>query len=365
MLAEKLIAALRKRYADHEIVLTTTTATGKAVAAERMKHIEGIAHFPFDFKSAVKKALAAIKPCLFIMIETEIWPNLLLETRGRGIPCMIVNGRISDRSIRRYRLVRSLIAHALEGVKSACMSSPDHAGRIRSLGLSDEKIRVTGNIKFDITTNPSEAGHTAIMKTMSLTDDDAVFVAGSTAEGEDEILIGAYLKMRSICLRPVFIIAPRHISRVMDIEALLRIRNLEHDRFSLLKRGESGRATDIIVVDTIGDLAKIYSAGRIVFVGGSLVPIGGHNIIEPASCGKPVIFGRYMENFREIAEVFLERGAGFMVRDEMELFRTIEFLLKNKDAYRIAAAASKKIVEENAGALDATVAEIGRMLVYP
>ncbi len=362
LIAAKIISTLRASHPDLPIVLSATTSAGKDMATEKLASLASIIHFPLDFKRAVRRAFTAIDPFMFIMVETELWPNLLRYARQNGVPCMIVNGRISDRSYRKYRFARPLFADALESVATACMSSGDHARRIQSLGLADGKIKVTGNIKFDLSLSFSEPDPDSLKKLMGIDDEMTVFIAGSTAEGEEDVILNSYLQLKSQCQKPVLIIAPRHMSRVTRIEKILEARDLGFSKLSSLKMGKTERPFDIIIVDTIGDLIKIYSFGRIIFVGGSLVPSGGHNIIEPALYGKPILFGNHMENFREIADTFIEHGAGFMVHNGAELTRMMFFLLQNREAYDAAGAQARRIVEENSGALNATISEITRIL---
>jgi 3-deoxy-D-manno-octulosonic-acid transferase len=361
-IAEQIVKAYKERYPDQPILLTTTTRTGWKLAMDRIKQVEDIRFFPFDFKHAIRAFLDRVQPKLLIMVETEIWPNLLLEAGKRKISCMIVNGRISDKSYRKYQMVKPLISRALQSLSQACMSSPLYADRITALGLSPEKVIVTGNIKFDSRINLSHQERFSLMSCMGLDEDQDIFVAGSTAEGEDPILLDAYLKVATLCERPVFLLAPRHPQRTPDIEHHLQRRNLAYSKLSLLKSETDRRRGDIIVIDTIGDLSKIYSFGTIIFVGGSLVPRGGQNILEPALFGKPVIFGKHMENFKEMADVFLRSGAGFRVQGLTDLTETMKYLLKNKELYQEAGKQAKKIVEKNAGSLKATIHEIERVL---
>lgn len=362
LIAMKIISALRSSLPDLPIVLSTTTRTGKALAAEKLASLASVMHFPIDFKRSIRRAFTAIDPLIFIMVETELWPNLLRYARRSGVPCLIVNGRISDKSYRKYLFTKLLFARALEAIDLACMSGQEHAQRIKALGLADEKIKVTGNIKFDLSPSFSEADAASLKKLMGIDDDTTVFIAGSTAEGEDELILNSYLQVRRHCQKSALIIAPRHVHRVAAIEKMLAARNLQCAKLSSLKDGNTEYRSEIIIVDTIGDLIKIYSFGMLIFVGGSLVPLGGHNIIEPALYGKPVLFGKHMENFREIADTFIERGAGYMVHNGTELTKMMSLLLTDKEAYRIAGAHARMIIEENSGALKATVFEITRIL---
>ncbi len=362
-IAEQIISAYKTMSPNQPILLTTTTRTGRKLAKERMKQVEDIKFFPFDFKRSICTFLDIVHPKLLILVETEIWPNLLLEAGSRKINCMIVNGRISDKSFKKYQMVRPLISRCLQNLSLACMSSQLYADRISALGLPREKVVVTGNIKFDLRINLSHQERTSLMNQMGLDKDQVIFIAGSTAEGEDSILIDAYLDAAKICKRSVFLLAPRHPQRTPDIEYHLQRRDLAYSKLSLLKSEACQRRGDIIIIDTIGDLSKIYSFGTIIFVGGSLVPKGGQNILEPALFGKPVIFGRYMENFKEMADVFLESGAGFRVQDQNDLAKTMKDLLKNVELYERAGQQAKRILEKNAGSLETTIKEIERVLL--
>lgn len=362
-IAEQIISTYKIMNPDQPILLTTTTRTGRKLAKDRIKQAEDISFFPFDFKRSIRNFLDTVHPKLLILVETEIWPNLLLEAGSRKIHCMIVNGRISDKSYKKYRMIRPLISRCLQNLSLACMSSQLYADRISALGFPPEKVVVTGNIKFDLRINLSHQERTSLMNQMGLDKDQAIFIAGSTAEGEDSILIDAYLDASKLCKRSVFLLAPRHPQRTPDIEHHLQRRNLSYSKLSLLKSGTGQRRGDIIIIDTIGDLSKIYSFGTIIVVGGSLVPRGGQNILEPALFGKPVIFGQYMENFKEMADVFLESGAGFRVQDQNDLTETMKNLLKNMELYEKAGKQAKRIVEKNAGSLETTIKEIEKVLL--
>lgn len=361
-IAERIINAIKEKHPALPIVLTTTTRTGRQLAREKIKNVESIIYFPFDFKRTVRTFLDRIDPELLIMIETEIWPNLLWEMGNRKIRCMIVNGRISDKSYKKYQMIKPLISRALQSIVSACMSSPLYASRITNLGLHSEKVIITGNIKFDSRISLSEEEQTSLMNLMGLHNHYEIFLAGSTAEGEDQAIIDAYIEVARMCKHPILLIAPRHIHRTSEIEHLLQQKNLTYTKLSSLKKKECHPHGDAVIIDTIGDLSKIYSFGTIIFVGGSLVSKGGHNILEPASFGKPVLFGKHMENFQEMADAFVKNGAGFVVHDAEDLSKKMEYLLTNKDAYRTAGQKAREIFEENSGSLQKTLREIERVL---
>lgn len=316
-----LVLELRKAYPLKKLVISTVTATGNKVARGLIREGDFLTYLPLDFSFIVKGVIRKIDPCLFIIAETEIWPNLITCLCKREIPIVTVNGRISDSSYSGYRAIRLLIRPILKRVRKFCVQSDTDALRLGNLGVDKENIKVTGNVKFDSNLETMvELDPLAGRKKLWLGLDDKLLVCGSTHPGEEELIIKAYKELLPTFPKLKLLIAPRHPERSKDIGRLIS----QNAFMPVFISNISGACptcihNPIFILDIMGELLNYYSAADIVFVGGSLVKTGGHNILEPASLRKPVIFGAHMFNFRDITKLFLENKAGVMVADSNEL----------------------------------------------
>ena len=327
MAAVPLVRALRKRWPGTEIVVSTVTATGAQVARARLPEAGAAFVFPLDFAYATRRAIARVRPRCFIALETELWPNLLRCLAEAGIPAVLVNGRISDRSYRRYAWVRGLFRRVLADVALFAMQSDEDARRIRNLGAPAERVVVTGNLKLEAAPPGEEAGR-AWRRLLHL-GDEGVLVAGSTHRGEEAVVLDAFASLRDGAAPLRLVLAPRHPERVDEVEDLARARGLRPVRRSRIDAEPAG---DVILLDTVGELAAVYAAADVIFVGGSFVPIGGHNVIEAALHAKPVIFGPHMSNFRDAAALLLEARGAIQLQDAAELGPTVRALLEDPAA---------------------------------
>jgi 3-deoxy-D-manno-octulosonic-acid transferase len=363
--AMPLIAELHRRYPSLKVFLSTTTRTGQELARRRASEVDGIMYFPFDWAFAVGRVLNVVRPRLLVMVETEIWPNLLRECRRRGIRTVVVNGRLSARSYARYRYVRPLFRRVLADIDWFCVQGDETARRLSRLGADSARITVTGSLKFDALESPDapSRGRDRLLRFFRLSPDRPVFVAGSTLGGEEEAVIRAFNRVRTLAAgrRALLIVAPRHPERFGEVERLCRHEGLWTVRRSELSIDAEPRA-DAVVLDTIGELAHVYRLATAVFVGGSLVPAGGHNILEPAAHGKPIVFGPHMDNFAEIADAFLANAAAIQVRTGRELEEAIVTLMADPVRRARLGAAARALVEANRGARDRTLAVIADLL---
>lgn len=322
--AVPLVEAIRRRWPRLKVILSTVTPTGARVVRDRLGDRVTHCYFPLDLPGPVRRAVGAIAPVFFIALETELWPNFFRELSRLGIPSMIVNGRISDRSFRRYRWIRFLLRRLLRQITVFAMQSQEDARRIILLGAPAERVVVTGNLKTE--PPPPEAGAEKVWeRLLRLTGKELVWVAGSTHRGEEVILLDAFCDLKARYPSLTLVIAPRDPGRVPEVERLLRDRKLVGVRRTTLP-GNSARR-DAILLDTVGELAQLYGLADVVFVGGSLIPWGGHNMLEPAFHRKPVVFGPHNMNFRESAELLLRSGGAIQVGDGQELRTAIERLL--------------------------------------
>ncbi len=364
--ARALLSDLKTRYPRLKLYLSTTTMAGQQVAKTSLRHlVDGVFYFPFDWTFIVRRTLNLVKPRLFIMMETEIWPNLLHECRKRGIRTAMINGRISARSYPRYKLVRPLFRRVLADVDRFCMQSEESAQRLISLGADPARVTVTGSLKFDSLELPAPSSHgkprERVLRFFRISSHRTVVVAGSTMRGEESAVLSAFSKIKATQTHAVCILAPRAPERFTEVERVAREAGFVTARRSELPIDAEPRA-DVIVLDSIGELAQLYQLATVVFVGGSLVDHGGHNILEPAIFGKPIVFGPHMQNFREIAETFVGSGAAIQVASDRDLDDAILGLVRDPVHRASLGAAARALVEANRGAKDKTLAVIGDLL---
>jgi len=340
-----LVKELRARFPGRKIFVSTTTRTGQELAAKRLA-ADGTFYFPLDFAFACRRALAAIQPALVVIAETEIWPNFLREAKRAGAYVVFVNGRISDRSFRGYRFWRFFVRRALGNADLFLMQTPEDARRLRELGAPPARVAVGGNLKFDL---PEPERPAFLAELEQAAQGAPVVVAGSTMKGEEEQLLDA---LRVSCEvkgpRPVLVLAPRHPERFSAVAQLLDARGLRVIRRSAWRT--DGQRPEVVLLDTLGELAGAYAAATVAFVGGSLVPHGGHNPIEPALWAKPVLFGPSMDNFRSIAQALVEARGAFQVKSAHALGILLATLLNDAEACQRAGAAARAVVERERGA---------------
>jgi 3-deoxy-D-manno-octulosonic-acid transferase len=362
--ARPLARDLRARYPRLRVFLSTTTLAGQQLARRSVQDVDAVFYFPFDLNVFVKRTLNLVRPRLFIMMETEIWPNLLRECRKRGIKTAIVNGRLSQRSYPRYRLVRGFMRHVLANIDRFCVQSDESARRFIDLGANPSSVTVSGSLKFDsLDLGPSLHGRARerVLRHFRLPASRRVIVAGSTMKGEEASVFRAFRRLRSVAPNALLIIAPRHPERFEDVARMSREEGLKTALRTELPIDAEPRA-DVVILDTIGELATVYQIATVVFVGGSLVPTGGHNILEPAVFGKPIVFGPYMENFAEIAAAFVSNGAAMQVRFERELDDALHTLMTDGVRRARLGAAARALVEANRGAKDKSLQVLSELL---
>lgn len=359
MVIRGLLEELRKAYPNKKFVISTVTATGNKIAREIAKEGDFVTFLPLDFSFIVRKVIRKIKPCLFIIAETEIWPNLISFLKKENVPVISINARISDSSFKGYSAIKPLIGPVLRKIDFFCVQTDVDAERLTSLGVSSDKISVTGNMKFDrhisLTLNREECRNKLGLHAV-----DKVFVAASTHPGEEEIIVSAYKKLLKKNPRLKLLIAPRHPERsneVADIISSFGFRPLFTS--SLPYECSTCITQPVFILNTVGELMSYYSAADVVFVGGSLTKIGGHNILEPASLGKPVITGEHTFNFRDITDLFIKSNACVIVHDEAGLENAAQRLLDNPKEAQELASRALSVVKNNQGATKRS-AEIAR-----
>ena len=361
--ARALLPDLRRLYPALRIFLSTTTIAGQQVA-KRLPDIDGVFYFPFDWSFIVRRTLRLVRPRLFVMMETEIWPNLLRACRESAVTTMLVNGRLSPRSARRYSLIRPFFRRVLADVDRFCVQSEDTAGRLVRLGADPDAIVVTGSLKFDSLHVPS-SGHVRardrVLRYFRMPSARPVLIAGSTLKGEEAAVLRVFARLKTRLPNLLLVLAPRHPERFGEVESLARQAAFLTARRSELPVDAEPRA-EVVVLDTLGELAQLYQIATAVFVGGSLVDAGGHNILEPAVFGKPIVFGPSMQNFAEIAASFVSAGAAVQIASERELEPELWRLLTDPVRRAQLGAAARALVEANRGAKNKTLAVVEAVL---
>jgi 3-deoxy-D-manno-octulosonic-acid transferase len=359
--AAPLVEGLRSVYPALPLVVTTVTPTGARIVTERFAGMASHRYFPLDFPGAVRRTLTAIDPAFFICMETELWPNTLRALAARGVPTMIANGRLSDRSFRRYRLVRSALRGVLAGITVFGMRSDEDARRIIALGAPAERVVVTGNLKNDA---PTDAAGAADLwrRLLGLSREQRVWIAGSTHRGEEEAVLTAHAAAAAEHSGLTLVLAPRHPERVGEVLALVSARGYRGVERSRLPAERNRFTQDVIVVDTVGELAQMYALGEVVFVGGSLVPRGGHNVLEPALRRKPVLMGPHTDNFREAASLLTASGGAVVVHDAAAMGLELRRLLADPALAARRGEAGFAAVASHHGAVRQTLDLVARAL---
>ena len=356
--ARPVLLEVRRRHPDLPLILSSTTATGLAMATNQQT-ADAVIPFPVDLPGPVRRCLDAARPRLVVLVETELWPELLAGCQKRGIPVALVNARISDSSFRGYRAARWALAPLLRPVALVLAQGEEEGSRLAALGVPEERIRIVGNIKFDAA--PARPAPPDLLAALSrLAAGRPIWVAGSTMPGEDQTVLGALLGVPRQ-QRPFLLLAPRHPDRSGDVMKLAAAAKLRAARRTTI--AEAPDPCDVVVLDTVGELAALYQLATVAFVGGSLVPSGGHNPIEPARFGVPVLTGPHLRNFASIYSHFTNAGAARIVRDEAELTLALGAWLADTVAAQAAGDAGRQMLLGHAGATARTVDELERFLV--
>ncbi|MFA4933278.1 MAG: 3-deoxy-D-manno-octulosonic acid transferase [Candidatus Omnitrophota bacterium] len=357
-----LVAGLRETYPQKKIVISTVTSTGNKIANTLAKEGDFLTYLPLDFSFIVGGVLKRIKPCMFIIAETEIWPNLISCLYRQNIPIITVNGRISDGSYKGYRAIKFFIRPILRKVTQFCVQTDTDFMRLRDLGVDKDRVLVTGNVKFDI--NPENVlpeFALSYRQKLWLTAEDKLLVCGSTHPKEEEIIFEAYKKLLVVLPKLKLLIAPRHPERSRDIGNLAsRCGFMPIFISSVPKACPTCVNRPVFILDVIGELFNYYSAADIVFIGGSLVKKGGHNILEPASIKKPVIFGPHMFNFRQISKLFLRNNAAIMVYNSKGLTGKIKEILKSDAMAKELVDRAYDLIKKNRGATQKNIQAISK-----
>ncbi len=352
-----LVEELR-RDPRHRIVVSTTTDTGQVLARNRFGEAN-VFYFPLDFAFAIRPYLKALRPRMVVIAETEFWPNFIRLTHASGARIAVVNARISDRSWPRYRRFRGLMRRLLASVDLFLAQTPEDAARLKDIGAPPERVRVSGNLKFDIPAPVPPAIVENVRASFKTSAARPVLVCGSTVEGEEPLLLKAFENVLVQYREAVMILAPRHPERFPAVAALLQQMSIRFWRRSLWN-GEPLNG-EVLLLDTIGELAALYALADIAFVGGSLVPRGGHNIIEPAQHGRAIVVGNHTENFRDIVSLFQGRDAVRIVGPAELPLMFLELLANEEQRIALGRRAGETL-HSQFGATKRTAAELQKLL---
>ena len=358
MSVRHLVENLKEKFPQKDFIISTVTPTGNKIAQSIAGKNDAVIYLPLDFSWVVRRVIERISPSLFVIAETEIWPNLVTCLYKKNIPIAVVNARISDRSFKKYLFVKFLVKPVLNKISVFCVQTFVDARRLEQLGVASKKIKLTGNMKFDIKVRDYEdlrKDYADYRLKFGMGIKEKLIVAASTHPGEEVEVLKVYLKLLNSFPDLKLLIVPRHPERSESLVKLInRYPLLEARRISQLPGLNAGNAPSarkqVFILDTVGQLMYFYAIADIVFVGGSLIKSGGHNILEPASLGKPILFGKYMFNFRDITEMFLKNNAGIMVNDAQDLEKELKNLLEDKLRIYQLGYASRKVILENQGA---------------
>jgi 3-deoxy-D-manno-octulosonic-acid transferase len=358
MAVSGLIAALRREFPHFRLLVSTTTDTGQKLAATRFGQ-DNVFYFPLDFKFAMTRWLRALRPRLVIIAETELWPNFLRSARQAHAPVVIVNARISDRSFSGYRKARTVVSHVLEPVQLFLAQTPEDRRRLIEMGARPDRVVVGGNLKYDVAAPASSAIADHLRSVFGASGARPVLVFGSTVEGEEPIVIDAFEKVLAEYPEAIMLLAPRHPERFSSVARLL-----EESGVRFWRRSEwsgSPLAGGILLLDSIGELSALYELADLAFVGGSLVARGGHNILEPARYGVPILVGEHTENFRDMVARFRGQNALRVVRRD-ELSSAIRELLQDDERRKTLGRRGLEILESERGATDKALEQIRILL---
>lgn len=368
--ARPLVQNIRERFPETLIAISTITVTGQNLAREVFKNdAASVFYFPFDWRWVVRKSLRAIRPDTVIVMETELWPGFLRECKRQQIPVALVNGRLSEQSFRRYRLIKGFMTRVLESLNVAVMQTEADARRLRGLGMDTDKIVISGSLKFDAGNLPGTDSLTAEFRERFELHERPLILAASTHAPEEHIVLDAFKQIvAKSATKPRLMIAPRHPERFAEVAAALDASGFRWVRRSAAQTPEDARS-QVILLDSIGELRSVYALAPIVFVGGSIARTGGHNIIEPAAAGAAVITGAHTHNFQLIVETFLKADAIVQLPPQsdwkatLDLAKVISQLLADPTRRTELGARARELVNENRGATERTLQSLVPILL--
>lgn len=362
--AAPIMAALRANFPAACLVLSTGTETGQEMAQRLVPEATAVIYYPLDIPYVVRKLIRMIRPDIFVLTETELWPNFLHACRVQGIKIVMVNGRLSGRSFQNYYRTRFFWRHILKEIKQMGVISDNDAERARAIGMAPEKIHILGNAKYDgLASKVSSELQQETARRLDMADGGRVLVAGSTHEGEETVILEVFRKVQAAYSDFKLILVPRHIERAGEVMNLVRQSGFDSLTLTQIDQGHTMRDAKVLVLDRIGELFKVYSLATLVYCGGSMVPKGGQNILEPAAWGKVVFYGPSMEDFHDEKIMLESVGAGIPVNNGQELEEKILALLQAPEVLTRKGEAAGRIIAANRGAAHKYAALIQKVLL--
>ncbi|MBQ27472.1 MAG: hypothetical protein CMH81_04945 [Nitrospiraceae bacterium] len=364
-----LVFRIKDAYPNSRVFVSTITDTGRDVVLNKLHGLAEHLYLPFDYVVIVNRVLNRINPHVFMFVDTELWPNLLHALQRRRTPTLLINGRLSSKSFGRYMKIRPFMKHVIQSISLCAMQSKRDVDRIRALGANAEQVVMTGSIKCD---QELPLSNPRIEKTLGafvkMAEGEDVLVAASTYQGEEDAILTVYKRLLETFPSLVLLLAPRHLDRVSELESMIRSHSFVPLRKTLASNASqnhllsttrmdagSNVSKRVLILDTYGELAAIFQFATIVWVGGSWVPVGGHNLMEPAQWGKPVLFGPYMDHVAEMAKMMVAGGGGIQIFSLEEMTTRMTGLLRDKKQREWVGNAAKQVVKDNQGALDRTM----------
>lgn len=368
-IALKLMKEWRARVPDVRFVLTVNTSTAHKIAEREVPAEDVLLYFPADFPWIARRALGAIRPFALVLMEVELWPNLIRLAHSRGVPVILANGRISDRSFGRYGLAHFFTRRLLPMVDLFCMQSQTDADRIISLGAPADRVRALGTAKYDVATADASGEQKAreLLRAAGVQQGDRIFLGGSTWAGEENHLLDVFKGLKTRHRNLVLVLAPRHAERTPAVVQEIKAHMRTFVRRSELKAGHPPRAArpDVFLLDSTGELKNFYACADVIFVGKSMTQHGGQNIIEPALFAKAIVVGPNMENFKAVMQDFADPGAITQIKNLQELRRTVDDLMADDDRRKKMGEAAAKVVAEKSGAIARTLDLLEPILLPP
>ncbi len=365
--AKTIIKELESKFADYETIISTTTDTGFARATNLFSENHQVFYFPFDFSWIMRRAFSNIRPAICLLMELEVWPNFVRIAQQSNIPVIIVNGRMSDKSYPGYRKIKPIAKKMFGKISLTLAQTEQYARRFNELGCHDDKVIVTGSLKYDTAQIADKVEGSNLIAAQLNIGNERLWISGGTGNNEEKILLDVYEQLkqdgRFSDLR--LVIVPRKPERFDEVTQLIERRNFPLIRYSRIKNNTAPLPTDnqaVILGDTMGDLRKFYSLATIIFVGRSLVPMGGSDMVEAAALGKCTIFGPYAFNFKQTVDALLADSGAIMVKDQQELLKTMQKCLSDSDFAQSIANNGREVIRKNQGATTKTIDQIAKYL---
>jgi len=352
-----IVSRLKRKDRSFSVVVSSLTKAGKTEAQRSLKGVDLFFYLPADLPLFMKKVMRELGPSALVLVETEIWPNLIRQAKISGSRIVLINGRFSSKSFQRYFRMKSFFRAVLSLIDLFCMRTQEDAQRLLLLGADPGKVTVVGNLKFDTAMmEHSTSDRDKLRDNLGIPKKSKVVVAGSTEQGEERMVLDAFKKLKNQYPGLFLILAPRHLNRIKQVESELTESGLRYrKRTQIAEKSDMESDFDLILLDTIGELFSLYSIAEVTFVGGSLIPFGGHNVLEPAMHSVPVLFGPYMDHFKESSELLLESGGAIKVRDSEELYQRLSELLHDENKRKKMGEKARELIERRRGPTDKTV----------